>query len=100
LSSANPADHADDLADHRQFAQAQLALDNDTLDNLQIELARLAGNQQQQLQQAFEQHRGIESQAASLAENTDTAPLETPQALRTMLGKIRAFAARARLRRD
>ena len=34
------ADSNSDMADHRKLAQAQLALDNDALDLLQIELAR------------------------------------------------------------
>ena len=59
-----PADTAaeanSDIADRRKLAQAQLALDNDDLDLLQIELARVGGAKREQIQQEFEQHRSIE----------------------------------------
>ncbi len=74
-----------------RLAQAQLALDNDELDNAQLDLARLGGNKQSELQRAFDQHRTIEAQAASLPNNTATSELENPKALGTLVGKARIY---------
>ena len=74
-----------------RLAQAQLALDNDELDNAQLDLARLGGNKQSELQRAFDQHRAIEPQAASLPNNTATSELENSRALGTLVGKARIY---------
>jgi hypothetical protein len=57
LGPDTAGDNSTDQADHRKLAQAQLALDNDELDSLQLELARVGGNKRDRIERAFEQHR-------------------------------------------
>ena len=83
---------SEDTSGRLRVAQAQLALDQDELDNVQQDLSRLGGNQQTEVQQAFDQHRSIEGQAAALPKNTAMAPLESPRSLQSAVGKVRVLS--------
>jgi small-conductance mechanosensitive channel len=107
IQSVQDPDSVDVDGQKLRLAEAQLALDNDELDNAQEELGRLGGNRQSDIQHAFDQHRAIEPQAASLPKSTATAALENPKTLRTLVGKTRVYrsllqrqAALARARND
>jgi len=79
LNADSASDNNLELSDHRQLTQAQLALDNDSLDNLQLDLARIGGNKQQLIQQAFDQHRSTENQAANLPETSELLRSKLPR---------------------
>lgn len=72
-----------------RLAEAQLALDNDELENAQQDLARLDTYKESEIQQVFDQHHLIEDQAAALPKDTATAALETPTALQSLRGKLK-----------
>lgn len=85
---AQTSDTAEDTA-RLSIAQAQLTLDQDELENVQQDLTRMGGDPQADIQQAFDQHRSIENQAAALPRNTATAALETTRSLHSVVGKVR-----------
>lgn len=82
-------EQAEGTAEQLRVAQAQLALDNDELDNLQQDFAQLGGNKQQAVQQAFDQHRAFEGHATAMPQNTAVSALESSKNLRALLGKFR-----------
>ena len=81
-----------------ELAQAQLALDTDEADELHQMLIRLGGDRHAILQQALEEHESVHK-AETGAASSQTAALEAPQALTSLVGKLRAMASlRARHR--
>lgn len=102
LKSAIKQDHAgiaalqndltsdtDEKNEKLRLAEAQLALDNDELENAQQDLARFDAYKKSEVQQVFDQHHLIEDQAAALPKDTATAALETPTALQSFRGKLK-----------
>ena len=77
----------------QQLAEAQLALDEDERDDLQQDLVRLGGDRRSRIQQALDEHEALQKQSASLPQNTAAAALETQASLRTIQGKLAAFAS-------
>ena len=75
------------------LAQAQLALDQDELEDLQQDLVRLGGDRKAKIQQALDQHEAVQKLNDARPRNTDAAQMESPQALQTMPGKLRAYKA-------
>jgi hypothetical protein len=73
-----------------QLAQAQLALDADEADELHQTLIRLGGDRHALIQQALDEHEAMHKEETS-AGASETAALETPEALRSLLGKVRAL---------
>jgi small-conductance mechanosensitive channel len=73
-----------------QLAQAQLALDTDEADELHQTLIRLGGDRHALIQQALDEHEAMHKEETSAAAS-ETAALETPEALRSLLGKVRAL---------
>jgi hypothetical protein len=92
-ASAEGGDTPDDDGERLRIAQAQLVLDQDELENVQQDLARMGGDPQTDVQQAFDQHRSIENQAAALPKNTETAALESSRSLHSVLGKMRILSS-------
>ncbi len=92
-ASGKQLDSPEDDGERLRVAQAQLALDEDELENVQQDLNRVGGDPQTDIQQAFDQHRSIESQAAALPRNTATAALESPKSLHSVIGKGRILSS-------
>ncbi|SEC47846.1 mechanosensitive ion channel domain-containing protein [Terriglobus roseus] len=92
-ASADSSKASDDDGERLRIAQAQLTLDEDELENVQQDLARTGGDPQTDIQQAFDQHRSIESQAAALPKNTATADLESARSLHSVVGKVRILSS-------
>jgi small-conductance mechanosensitive channel len=80
-------------AAQQQLAEAQLALDEDERDDLQQDLVRLGGDRRSRIQQALDEHEALQKQSASLPQNTAAAALESQAGLRTIQGKLAAFAS-------
>ncbi|WP_041592705.1 hypothetical protein [Terriglobus roseus] len=92
-ASAAGADAPDDDGERLRTAQAQLVLDQDELENVQQDLARMGGDPQTDVKQAFDQHRSIESQASALPENTATGALESSRSLHSVVGKVQILSS-------
>ena len=73
-----------------QLAEAQLALDTDEADELHQTLIRLGGDRHAVIQQALDAHEAAHKQETAGAPS-ETAALETPEALHSLLGKVRAM---------
>ena len=93
VAATNSVETPEDGEQRLRIAEAQLALDQDELENVQQELTRLGGNKQAVVQQAFDQHRSVEGQAASLPKNTATAELESPHSLHSVIGQFRILSS-------
>ncbi|HEY0759723.1 MAG TPA: mechanosensitive ion channel domain-containing protein [Acidisarcina sp.] len=92
LKQALPAASNQDQATAQLgLAQAQLELDNDELADLHQDLIRVDGDRAAKIQQAMDEHAAVQKRAESIPENTPTTALESPEALRTLPGKIRAL---------
>lgn len=89
-----PADDA-----QLELAQAQLALDSDEADELHQTLIRLGGDRRAILQQALDEHESVHK-AETGAAVSQTEALETPQALTSLVGKLRAMASLRGRHRD
>jgi small-conductance mechanosensitive channel len=75
-----------------QLALAQLALDSDEAEELHQVLIRMGADRHAILQQAQEEHDALH-QAETGAATSQTAALETPQALTSLIGKLRAMSS-------
>lgn len=73
-----------------QLAQAQLVLDTDEADELHQTLIRLGGDRHALIQQALDEHEAVHKQETGAAVS-QTEALETPEALRSLIGKLRAL---------
>lgn len=76
-----------------ELAQAQLALDQDDLEDLQQDLIRMGGDRKAKIQQALDQHEAVQKLNAGRMHNEQVQALESPDGLRTMQGKVRAWFA-------
>lgn len=70
-------------------ATAQLALDTNELEDLREDFSRAGGGRSAKLQEALEARQALQKNSGPIA--SSTALLETPEALRTMPGKLRAY---------
>ncbi len=77
------------------LAEAQLALDQDELEDMQQDLVRLGGDRKAKIQQALDQHEAVQKLNDARPRNSDAAQMESPAALSTMPGKVRVYAALA-----
>ena len=77
------------------FAAAQLALDQDELEDLQQDLVRLGVDRKAKIQQALDQHEAVQKLSDARPRSTEAAQLESPESLRTMPGKLRVYSALA-----
>jgi small-conductance mechanosensitive channel len=75
-----------------ELAEAQLALDTDEADELHQTLIRLGGDRRAILQQALDEHEAVHKSDTGPA-ISQTAPLEAPQALTSLVGKLRAASS-------
>jgi small-conductance mechanosensitive channel len=91
--TANSAASPGDEGTQQQLAEAQLALDQDERDDLQQDLVRLGGDRRSSIQQALDEHEALQKQSSSLPRNTVAAALESQAGLRTIQGKLAAFAS-------
>lgn len=85
----------DDLQSLLGIAQAQLALDQDDLDDAQQELVRQGGDKQATIQQLLDQHKASEAQSTTLvpSQASGAAPsVELTQA-RNFVAQYRAWAS-------
>ena len=73
-----------------QLAEAQLALDTDEADELHQTLIRLGGDRHAVIQQALDEHEAVHKQETGAAPS-QTAAIETPTSLHSLLGKVRAL---------
>ncbi len=81
-----------------ELAQAQLALDSDEADQLHQTLIRLGGDRRALIQQALDEHESLHKGETG-AVVSQTAGLEEPRSLISLVGKARALASlRARHR--
>ncbi|AFL90070.1 small-conductance mechanosensitive channel [Terriglobus roseus DSM 18391] len=92
-ASAEGSDAPDGGDERLRTAQAQLVLDQDELENVQQDIAQMGGDPQTDVQQAFDQHRALESQAAILPRNAAPAALESSRSLHSVVGKVRILAS-------
>ena len=76
-----------------QLEQAQLALDQDELDDLHQDLMRAGGDQRAKIQQALDEHEAVQHQTAAIQPNAAVVQLESPEALRTLPGKFKAYSS-------
>ena len=76
-----------------QLAEAQLALDQDELEDMQQDLVRLGGDRKAKIQQALDQHEAVQKLNDARPRNNNAAQMESPAALSTMPGKVRVYAA-------
>jgi small-conductance mechanosensitive channel len=83
----------DQATEQLGLAQAQLELDKDSLDDLHQDLVRVDGDRAAKIQQAIDEQAAVEKQTTSISQSTETAALESPDALRTLPGKMRAFSS-------
>jgi small-conductance mechanosensitive channel len=72
-------------------ANAQLALDSNELEDLNEDFSRAGGGKNNKLQEALNSRQRIQKNEGSVT--SSTAVLETPEALRTLPGKIRAYVS-------
>jgi small-conductance mechanosensitive channel len=75
-----------------QLAQAQLALDTDEADELHQTLIRLGGDRHALIQQALDAHEAVHKQETGDAVS-QTESLEAPDALTSLVGKLRALSS-------
>lgn len=75
-----------------QLAEAQLALDTDEADELHQTLIRLGADRHALIQQALDEHEAAHKEETA-ASASETEALETPQALRSLVGKLRALSS-------
>ncbi len=75
-----------------QLAEAQLALDIDEADELHQTLIRLGADRHALIQQALDEHESAHKEETA-ASASETEALETPQALRSLVGKLRALSS-------
>jgi small-conductance mechanosensitive channel len=75
-----------------QLAQAQLALDSDEADELHQTLIRLGGDRHALIQQALDEHEAVHKEETGAA-LSQTEALETPAALTSLVGKLRALSS-------
>jgi small-conductance mechanosensitive channel len=73
-----------------QLAQAQLALDTDEADELHQTLIRLGGDRHALIQQALNEHEAAHKEETG-AVASQTEALESPEALKSLIGKFRAL---------
>jgi small-conductance mechanosensitive channel len=93
LTQAQSKKATPDGADDLELLQAQLALDQDQLQDLHLELVGVGGDRHASIQQALDEHDALQKQADAIPRNTGTAQLETPDALVTLAGKLRAWSS-------
>lgn len=86
LATASDQESAQEDLDE---ANAQLALDQNELEDLHEDFARSGGGRSDKLQEALEAFQEIQKNSGPVVSTTAT--LETPQALRTLPGKLRAY---------
>lgn len=86
LDSAVDKDSAQEDLDE---ANAQMALDTNELEDLHEDFARAGGGRSTKLQEALEARQEIQKTAGPIA--SVTAALETPEALKTLPGKISTY---------
>jgi len=79
-----------------QLIQAQLALDQDELEDLQGDLIRAGGDRRALIQQALDQHEAVQKLNTTRTPAAPARQLESPEALDTMPGKLRAYNAMGR----
>jgi small-conductance mechanosensitive channel len=87
--------HGPDTSDddpQLQLAQAQLALDTDEADELHQTLIRLGGDRHALIQQALDEHEAVHKEETGAAVS-QTGALETPAALTSLVGKLRALSS-------
>jgi small-conductance mechanosensitive channel len=84
-TAADQASAQEDLDE----ANAQLALDSNELDDLHEDFTRAGGGKSTKLQEALVSRQQIQKNEGQVS--SSTAALETPAALRTLPGKIRAY---------
>lgn len=65
----------------------------DELENWQQDLTRVGGDPQTDIQQAFDQHRSLETQAAALPKNTARGVLESAKSLHSVIAKVRILSS-------
>src|SRR6201996_6698022 len=75
-----------------QLAQSQLALDTDEADELHQTLIRLGGDRHALIQQALDEHEAVHKEETG-AVVSQTAALEAPDALTSLVGKVRALGS-------
>jgi small-conductance mechanosensitive channel len=75
-----------------QLAQSQLALDTDEADELHQTLIRLGGDRHALIQQALDEHEAVHKEETG-AVVSQTAALEAPDALTSLVGKLRALGS-------
>jgi small-conductance mechanosensitive channel len=75
-----------------QLAEAQLALDTDEADQLHQTLIRLGGDRHALIQQALDEHEAAHKEETG-AVASQTEALESPAALTSLIGKIRALSS-------
>ncbi len=75
------------------LAEAQLALDQDELEDLQQDLLQLGGDRKGKIQQALDQHEAVQKLSSTRPPNADAEAMESPESLRTFPGKLRAYLA-------
>lgn len=87
------ASSPDPTGTDKELAQAQLALDQDDLEDLQQDLIRMGGDRKAKIQQALDQHEAVQAMNAGRMHNEQAQAMESPDGLRTMQGKVRAWLA-------
>ena len=75
-----------------QLAQSQLALDTDEADELHQTLIRLGGDRHALIQQALDEHEAVHKEETG-AVVSQTAALEAPDALTSLVGKLSALGS-------
>jgi small-conductance mechanosensitive channel len=75
-----------------QLAQAQLALDTNEADQLHQTLIRLGGDRHALIQQALDEHEASHKEETSVVAS-QTEALESPAALRSLIGKFSALSS-------
>lgn len=86
LATASDQESAQEDLDE---ANAQLALDENELEDLHEDFTRSGGGRSAKLQQALDAFQDIQKSSAPVV--STTAALETPESLRTVPGKLRAY---------
>ena len=85
----------DDLQELIGVAQAQLALDQDDLEDAQQQLVRSGGDKQATIQQLLDQHKASDVQSANVLPNTSAGTAASPELTqaKTILAEFRAWAS-------
>jgi small-conductance mechanosensitive channel len=101
LTKALPAaKDPDQAAEDLQLAQAQLEVDRDELDDRNQDLIAAGGDRHAKIQQALDEHEQVQKQAEATQGKSLTAQLESPDALKTLPGKFRAWSSLADRKRQ